>query len=140
MIELQYENKSGKEQNQKLFEEIFCLVSEKEGLSEDSSLSLTIVDSDEMRGLNGRYRGLFKSTDVLSFPCELDFVPFLGDIIIDIYTADRQKGINSLSEELQILFLHGLLHLLGYDHLSVKQKKEMEDKEKYYINLLRSKP
>ncbi len=49
-----------------------------------------------------------------------------------IKVLKKQKGNKNLNEELQILFLHGLLHLLGYDHISVAQKKIMEIKEKKY--------
>ncbi len=140
MPELQFENKTDQDISINIFQDVLNVVTNNNEISVNSEVSLVIVDSKEMKDLNGKYRGLYKPTDVLSFPCEMDFIPFLGDIIIDIYTADRQKGLNSLSEELQILFLHGLLHLLGHDHLSVKQKQEMQDKEKYYTKLLRSKP
>lgn len=78
-----------------------------------------------MRGLNIRWRGVDRSTDVLSFPLyssarefppEGDFP--LGDIVIDPSVARRQaeeRGI-ALEEELRRLVVHGLLHLLGYDH------------------------
>jgi probable rRNA maturation factor len=113
------------------------LKSEQHDLS--SELSLSFVNSDKIKELNRRYRGKDDVTDVLSFCSEIKFVPFLGDIIIDISTADRQKGIKTLQEELNELFLHGLLHLLGYDHMSDSQRSVMQEKEKKYIELLRSK-
>lgn len=74
-----------------------------------------------MRDYNHRYAGKDWTTDVLSFPAgEPNFEEegerhYLGDILISVEKADRQKS-GSLEEELKILILHGLLHLLGYDH------------------------
>ena len=56
----------------------------------------------------------------------------LGDIIIDTTIADEQKENRTLILELQELFLHGLLHLLGYDHLSAAQDAIMKEKEEIY--------
>jgi probable rRNA maturation factor len=79
--------------------------------------SLCLSNDAEVRGLNARFRGVNRATDVLSFPAE-DSASYLGDIIISIDTARRQalQLGHSLDEEVQILALHGLLHLLGYDH------------------------
>ena len=77
-----------------------------------------------MRGLNRQFRRVDKSTDVLSFPvgrqpAELERdAGYLGDVVISVETANRQALAqrHSLERELQILMIHGLLHLLGYDH------------------------
>lgn len=86
------------------------------------SLALCLVSDLRMREYNRRYRGRDASTDVLSFPAGPTDVPqagrHLGDIVIAVPTAARQaheRG-HSLERELQLLALHGYLHLLGYDH------------------------
>ena len=69
--------------------------------------------------LNLQYRGKDKPTDVLSFPLADELQPYLlGDVIISIETAARQaqRRRHSLREEIQTLLIHGILHLLGYDH------------------------
>lgn len=94
-----------------------------------------------MTALNRQYRGVDRTTDVLSFPqiagnllhpeSGIQDVP-LGDIVINLHKAKRQAMENglSLSEELKRLLVHGLLHLVGYDHeKSPYQRRKMEDKE-----------
>jgi probable rRNA maturation factor len=103
--------------------------------------------------LNRTYRGVDKTTDVLSFPQlsaeDLKSISaivktselLLGDIVINLHRAIKQAiehGI-TLNEELKRLTIHGLLHLLGYDHDKNKyQKKKMELKEKELFDALES--
>jgi len=76
-----------------------------------------------MRSLNRRYRGKDKTTDVLSFALQEGMFPdiqpkVLGDIVISVPSASRQAAGagHPLSREIERLLIHGLLHLLGYDH------------------------
>ena len=80
------------------------------------TVTIAIVPDTRVRALNRRYRRKDKSTDVLSFPAEER--GFLGDIVIASGVARRQANAagHSLQTELRVLALHGLLHLLGYDH------------------------
>jgi probable rRNA maturation factor len=133
-------NKTDFEYKVDSLEILYEFVLKEEEADMNSSLSLTYVKSDEIRDLNKRFRGCDEVTDVLSFDSDIDFIPFLGDIIIDISTANKQKGPKTLQEELEVLFLHGLLHLLGYDHLADHQKIIMNNKENIYIEKLRSIP
>lgn len=111
---------------------------------QETDLTLLICDSDQMRKLNRIYRGKNTDTDVLSFLGEAiplrqpdkGFEPLRGDIVVDINQADRQKGSHSLEIELQLLLIHGLLHLLGHDHIKSQDKEEMEHKESYYRDKL----
>ena len=82
----------------------------------DKDIELLLVDNDEMRTINHEQRGYDKSTDVLSFP--YDDENLLGTIIICIdYVIDGANQYNhSQKDELSLLFIHGLLHLLGHDH------------------------
>lgn len=77
---------------------------------------VALVSDRRMRALNRQFRGVDQVTDVLSFPA--DEPGFLGDVVIAEGVAKRQakEQRHSLKIEIQILALHGLLHLLGYDH------------------------
>ncbi len=99
----------------------------------DYEVSISIVDDATIHEYNKQYRGVDRPTDVISFAFndfndniiyEKEVVDVLGDIIISIDTAKRQAKEygHSLKRELAFLYTHGLLHLLGYDH--VKSKKE----------------
>ena len=89
-------------------------------------ISLLITDDETIHQLNKEYRQKDRPTDVLSFPMEDDIM--LGDIVISLDTAKKQaleRDIN-VDREVAFLFIHGLLHLLGYDHeTSVEDEKEM---------------
>jgi len=92
----------------------------RESLAHAKSLELIIVNDEEMRGINLEYRKLDKPTDVLSFPIKVSKTEFIGSIIISANTAKRvadEMG-HAFEVELKILFIHGLLHLLGFDHES----------------------
>lgn len=90
-------------------------------------LSIRITSSTEMRKLNRRFRRKNKPTDVLSFPA--DIPKLAGDIAIsaEIAAANAEALGHSVDTELKILILHGLLHLVGYDHET--DNGEMQAKE-----------
>ncbi|WP_228370670.1 rRNA maturation RNase YbeY [Candidatus Korobacter versatilis] len=87
-------------------------------------VQVLVTSSDELRGLNRRFRRKDKATDVLSFPAIVDGEA--GDIAIssDIASEYAYELGHSLDEELRILILHGVLHLAGHDH--ERDKGEME--------------
>lgn len=95
----------------------------------DPEISLSFVGLDRIRALNRRYLKKDKPTDVLSFPLgekAADGRYYLGDIVIAPEKARRQcldKG-HSLEREMEILTVHGFLHLLGYDHLAGIEEEE----------------
>ena len=119
-----------------IFEELFLLVINGESQPPDSFVNLELTDDGTIRQLNKKYLGKDHVTDVLSFTADIPAINLIGDIIIDTNVAKSQKEDRTVKKELQILFLHGLLHCLGYDHLSALDKKIMVAKEKEYINLL----
>ena len=84
----------------------------------DAGATVALVGDARMRKLNDAFRGLDKPTDVLSFPADDDQPDYLGDIVISVDTASRQASRRGshLERELRVLTLHGLLHLMGYDH------------------------
>lgn len=79
-------------------------------------MTVAVVADARVRALNDRFRGVAHATDVLSFPSGAP--DFLGDVVVAAGVARRQarEAGHGLRTELQILALHGLLHLLGYDH------------------------
>ena len=78
-------------------------------------LTIALLDDREMTALNRRYRGKRKTTDVLTFPGDGEY---LGDIVISVDQARRQAAEerHSLPTESRYLILHGVLHAFGYDH------------------------
>ncbi len=84
----------------------------------DKEVELVLTDNEEIRLLNEQYRGIDKATDVLSFPLEdVAHMP-LGTVVISIDKVKEkaQELGHSEEAELALLFIHGMLHLLGYDH------------------------
>jgi probable rRNA maturation factor len=90
-------------------------------------LSVAVVSDRRMRALNRQFRGKDKVTDVLSFPASDQSMPsalsaagFLGDVVIAAGVAEKQarEAGHTVQTEVRVLALHGLLHLLGYDHES----------------------
>lgn len=114
-----------------------------EGLSGRVEIDIVFVDDEEIRDLNARYRGLDAPTDVLSFPLREagegrggfigppDGVQRLGDIVISLPRAVEQAHEfgHSLRREVGYLLVHGLLHLLGYDHETEAERDVMRAKE-----------
>ena len=99
---------------------IWSRISPKHARSQQAELTVVFLNDSQMLRYNSRYRNKNSSTDVLSFPLNeiIDGIHYLGDILISVETTESQsiqKG-HSFRKELQILLLHGLLHLLGYDH------------------------
>ena len=104
--------------------------------------NIIIVDDCYIHDLNKQYRGIDRPTDVISFALEDDktFIDMdfkvLGDIYISIDTAKKQ-ALNyghSLKRELSFLTIHGILHLLGYDHQNEEDEKKMFDLQELILN------
>jgi probable rRNA maturation factor len=132
-----------------LLENILQKAGEAEGI-EQGEVALTFVDNTRIHELNLEYRGIDRPTDVLSFAMnesgedELDIIyeveegkaledvpDVLGDIIISVTRAQEQalEYGHSLERELGFLFVHGFLHLLGYDHQDEASEAEMMSKQ-----------
>lgn len=111
-----------------------------EGLEGKSEVSVVITDDEEIQRLNATYRGVNRPTDVLAFPLKqstADFVEppdgvlHLGDVVVSFPRAAEQAADygHSLDRELSYLAVHGLLHLLGYDHEEGQEQAQMRAKE-----------
>jgi probable rRNA maturation factor len=104
---------------------------EHESQSLDSELSIVLTDDARLHQLNHEYLGIDAPTDVLSFPAsETDpetGTPYIGDILISIPRAQAQANAagHPLESEVQLLVVHGVLHLLGHDHAQPKEKARM---------------
>lgn len=101
----------------------------------NKDIELIITYNDEIQELNNEHRNINKATDVLSFPLEFNMPNMpLGSIVISVdYVEDKAKEYgHSFNEEFSLLFIHGLLHLLGYDH--EVDNGEHREKEEELIN------
>ncbi len=104
-----------------------------------AELGILFVGDQRMRGLNRRYRGKDRTTDVLAFAMRgapHSSSHLLGDVVIAVPTAARQakQGQRSLDEELTVLLVHGILHLCGYDHeRSEKEARRMHRRERMIL-------
>ncbi|MEN8303401.1 MAG: rRNA maturation RNase YbeY [Campylobacterota bacterium] len=124
MIEL--DNRTSLDVNEQLLAKITKTLTKKD-------IELIVTDDDEMRSINSEYRGIDRPTDVLSFPYEDMPMSPLGTIIISSsHVEEKAKEFSHTNDdEFTLLFIHGLLHLLGFDH--EVDSGEMRDKEKKLI-------
>jgi probable rRNA maturation factor len=103
--------------------------------AEGQALSVVVTDDAEIQSLNRQFRGVDAPTDVLSFGQELgepfvdasDEPPYLGDVILSYPRAQEQAGEqgHSATQEIRVLIVHGVLHLMGYDHATPEEEAQM---------------
>lgn len=107
------------------------------------TFNVIFVDSDKITELNRNYRGIDRETDVISFALEdgeaninFEFGRLLGDIYICVpkMKAQAQEYGHSLTREMGFLTVHGLLHLLGYDHMEKEEEKIMFKKQEEILD------
>lgn len=131
-MRLYFENKTRKKFSKETFQKIAEEVVYKLGKSKNTEIGLHLINNKAIQKLNKKYRQIDEPTDVLSFPLdkseEKTIGPHqLGDIFISVPTAKRNAKVHnvSLKKEIIHLFIHGLLHLLGYDHESDNKEWEV---------------
>lgn len=145
MLEIEYNDETGELSENQIQQilELLTLAAEMENITEESELSLTFVTNEKIHQINKEYRGVDRPTDVISFALEESVeeeikiigapsMPrILGDIIISIPKAKEQamEYGHSFMRELGFLAVHGFLHLLGYDHGTKEEEKEMFTKQ-----------
>jgi probable rRNA maturation factor len=101
-----------------------------------AELSVLLITADHMRRLNARFAGEDEATDVLAFPMmeeeeeEEEGSLLLGDVVVcpEVARANAKARRHPLERELEILLVHGTLHLLGYDHQGVDDKSKMDER------------
>jgi probable rRNA maturation factor len=107
-----------------------------QSVDSDTEFTLVVSDDKHLQRLNREYRGVDAPTDVLAFPASFENpergVPYLGDVLISYPRAVEQasKAGHLVEDELQLLVIHGLLHLLGHDHANIKQQQKMWSAQK----------
>ena len=117
------------------------------GLGPNAEISILLCHNDYIHQLNKQYRHIDRPTDVLSFALNESEEPavtggpavnVLGDIIISVERANEQAAEygHSLRREVAFLTVHGMLHLLGYDHMEEADRLEMEKEQKYVMEQL----
>jgi len=121
------------------FERLASFALEREEAPENCELSIAVVDLAEMTSLNEQHRGKTGPTDVLSFVCDDVCAVFgpdepivLGDVIIAPEVAEEQAAEygHTVEEELNLLLVHGVLHLLGYEHEGDDEAAAMQARER----------
>ncbi len=111
-----------------------------------AELTVVVTDAESVRRLNRTYRGVDAPTDVLSFPLREEApelpseafpLPYLGDVIVALPVAERQARTygRPLQEELRLLVVHGVLHLLGYDHSTPEEEAIMWRKQEQILGV-----
>lgn len=114
---------------------------------ENGEVSVTLTNNDYIHQLNRKYRQIDRPTDVLSFALNESEEPdiengpdinVLGDIILSVERAEEQAADygHSLRREIAFLTVHGMLHLLGYDHVEEADRLEMEKEQRYVMEQL----
>lgn len=145
VLEIEYNDETGELSENQIQQilELLTLAAEMENITEESELSLTFVTNEKIHQINKEYRGVDRPTDVISFALEesveeeIEIIGapsmprILGDIIISIPKAKEQamEYGHSFMRELGFLAVHGFLHLLGYDHGTKEEEKEMFTKQ-----------
>ena len=114
---------------------------------ENGEVSVTLTNNAYIHTLNKAYRGIDRPTDVLSFALNESEEPemvdgpevnMLGDLIISVERAEDQAADygHSLRREVAFLTVHGMLHLLGYDHMEEDERAEMEEEQRFVMEKL----
>ena len=110
-----------------------------QGARPDSELSIIITGDEQLHALNLQYLDIDTPTDVLSFPADFTNpdtdIPYLGDVLISFPRAETQANTagHTVMAEIQLLVVHGILHLLGHDHAEQLEKNIMWDAQKDII-------
>jgi probable rRNA maturation factor len=123
-----------------LLEEVGNLILRLEGQSQECEVSIILVDNGYIQELNFTYRGDDCPTDVLAFNLQdnttaLEEEKILGDVVISVEKAQEQAQVygHTLRREIAFLAIHGILHLLGYDHETKEAEQEMLAKKELVL-------
>ena len=141
MIEIYYQDIEEIEE-ESLIQTVVQTVLREENIQKNLDVSVTLTNNEIIRSINKEHRNIDKETDVLSFPMvereeiaslkqEDDTEDILGDIIISVPKVREQAEEygHSFERELAYLVTHGMLHLLGYDHMIEEEKQVMRKRE-----------
>lgn len=151
MVEINYNSIAELPEEEELIKKVVCTVLEYEEVFTEFDVYITLTNNDEIHKINKEYREVDRPTDVLSFPMyereEIENLKhlvsdeiekILGDIIISIEKIKEQAEEygHSFERELAYLVTHGMLHLLGYDHMIEDEKNIMRKREEGVLEIL----
>ena len=109
------------------------------------SFTILLSNNKNIKKLNKKFRNQNKTTDILSFPSEkkidIKKSPYIGDIIVSYEFINKPKSLSTLEFKNKIskIFIHGFLHLLGYDHIKLKDFKKMLTEEEEIYKTIKTK-
>jgi len=119
-----------------------------EGLTQVPDMAVVVTDNDSIQALNRDFRGMDEPTDVLAFgeekPGPFVLAPgepmYLGDVVISLERAQAQAQERdaAVTDELQLLLVHGILHLLGYDHATEDDERQMWARQDAILQVLKA--
>ena len=103
-------------------------------------ISIFLTNNEKMRQLNLRFRKKNKPTDVLSFPINIvkKKIGYLGDIAISYEIVNKRSKTSNFNYEFDKMWVHGYLHLIGYDHKKIREFEKMHKLEKKILNYIES--
>lgn len=135
MIYCEVNQKVGKKIKDSFFQNIVDVFFKKFNIKE-AEISIAIVSKNEIKKFNKNYRNQDRATDVLSFIYNKK--PLEGEILICYEKASQQAKSNklNLNQEIKLLLVHSLFHLIGYDHKNIKDARDMEKMEKKMLEKL----
>lgn len=146
------EERSSKNINAEIDQIVYLILNYEKIYVDTVNVSIQVLSKEEIRNINKEYRGIDKSTDVLSFPIfekkELDMIKEeknidkmikeleLGDIFIclEVVEEHAKEYETGILREILYMITHGMCHLLGYDHIEEQDKKVMRDLEEEILN------
>ena len=102
-----------------------------------NEFTIFLTTNVKMKNLNNKFRKINKPTDVLSFP--LKEKSYIGDVAISFEIINKRSKISNFEHEFDKIWIHGYLHLLGYDHKKIKDYNKMRKREKLILNYLNKK-
>lgn len=155
MVEISFREIEGQANEEEIINKVVSTVLDLEGIKHELEIYITLTNNEEIHKINKEFRDVDRPTDVLSFPMyEREEIPnlrqeqkseieeILGDIIISIPKIKEQAEEygHSYERELAYLTTHGMLHLLGYDHMIEEEKvvmREHEERVLEKLNILR---
>ena len=105
--------------------------------SKNKEFSILLTNNHKMKKLNKKFRKINKPTDVLSFPTRENL--YIGDVAISFEIINKRSKLKNFEYEFDKIWIHGYLHLLGYDHKNIKDYDKMRKRENLIFNYLNKK-
>jgi len=105
--------------------------------SKNKEFSIFLTNNHKMKKLNNKFRKINKPTDVLSFPTRENL--YIGDVAISFEIINKRSKLKNFEYEFDKIWIHGYLHLLGYDHKNIKDYDKMRKRENLIFNYLNKK-